>query len=69
MTIYCKENSICIHNNFCSISTVREKYCLCPCVKCLIKVMCIKLCKEREELFHCNITDIDKFKIEFNHEI
>jgi hypothetical protein len=66
--IYCKENGICIHNSFCSISTVREKYYLCPCLNCLVKSMCKILCQEREDLFHSNIMDLKKFKEEYNHE-
>ena len=66
--IYCKENSICIHNNFCAISTIRVKSPLCPCLNCLIKSMCKTICQEREDLFHTYTTEIDTFKRKYHYE-
>ena len=66
--IYCKENSICIHHNFCAISTVRVKSPLCPCFNCLVKSMCKTICQERLDLFNTYTTNIDTFKQMYHHE-
>lgn len=49
---YCKE--ICSHDVYCSLTTLKEVFHLCPCLKCIVRVNCRELCNERDMLYYSN---------------